>query len=270
MHKRIFALFLFSLFFSPAVTQAQIEVDTTSWNDEELYEDEADAPPPYFAVGGGPIGGVFMANLDAFNRNIAQPFVGKEINNSIFMIGGQGFISVPWVENLRVGGMGYGGVSEQCCVDSVVNGTTVSRSLEYRIGYGGLTLDYVLPLNLGKFWIVPGVVLGLGSIELFAQQAQGRDSLDLTREFGTGASAPVGVNRTHTYHSSFFTYMPQIQFEYSPMGFMMLRASVGYQGTVMGDWEVDQGVTPGRTAIFDDINGNGLVVSLGVFFGLFP
>lgn len=264
--QRLFSLFLFSLILWPAVLQAQIEVDSTSWNDEELYEEDGEGNAPvYFAVGGGPIGGLFMPNLDAFNKNIAQPFVGKDISNSVFMIGGQGFISVPWVENLRVGGIGYGGASEQCCMDTMIDGQSVSRSLEYSVGFGGISLDYILPLNLGKFWIVPGVVLGLGSVEVFAQQATQRAKFDIRQDFDQPSK-----NITHNYHSTFFLYMPQLQFEYSPAGFMMLRASIGYQGTAMGEWEVDRGVGLGNTSGLNDINGNGLIANFGIFFGLFP
>jgi hypothetical protein len=263
---RLFSLLLLlALTIAPSAALAQIEEDTTTWNDSELYEDEAVEPPAYFAVGGGPMIGLFMPNLDAFNKNIAQPFVGQDISNSVLMVGGQGFISVPWVKNLRVGGLGYGGRSEQCCVDTVVDGQSVARTLEYNVGYGGLSVDYVLPLNLGKLYIVPGVVLGLGSVELFAQQATQRGEFNIRNEFDQASK-----NITHNYHSTFFLYMPQLQFEYTLGGFMMLRASVAYQGTAMGDWEIDRGVGITNATQLEDINGSGLLANFGVFFGLFP
>jgi hypothetical protein len=265
--RSLFSLLALLLSFAVAgPVLAQIEEDTTHWNDEELYEDDAVEAPTYFAVAGGPMVGLFMPNLDAFNKNIARPFVGQDVSNSVIMVGGQGFISVPWIKNLRVGGLGYGGRTEQCCFDTVVDGTSVSRTLEYNIGYGGVSIDYVLPLNIKSFWIVPSLTLGLGSVELFAQQAVQRSRFDIEAEFGPTQSK----NITHTYHSNFFLYMPQIQFEYSPIGVMMIRLSAGYQGTAMGKWEVDRGVGLGTTTGLDDINGNGLIFNLGVFFGLFP
>lgn len=251
-------------FANPSI--AQIQEDTTHWNDEELYEEDAVEAPTYFAVAGGPMGGIFMPNLDAFNEKVAMPFVRQNISNTVFMIGGQGFISVPWIKNLRVGGLGYGGRTEQCCFDTTIEGTSVSRTLEYNIGYGGVSLDYVLPLNMKSFWIVPGIVLGLGSVELYAQQAIQRQEFDIATEFSSAQSK----NITHNYHSTFFLYMPQIQFEYSPVGVMMIRLSAGYQGTATGTWEVDRGVGLGKTDDLKDINGNGLIFNLGVFFGLFP
>jgi hypothetical protein len=265
---RLFSLLLLlALAIAPSAAFAQIEEDTTTWNDSELYEDEAVEAAPYFAVGGGPMVGLFMPNLDAFNKNIAQPFVGQDISNSVLMVGGQGFISVPWVKNLRVGGMGYGGRTEQCCVETSVDSglRTVSRTLEYNVGYGAVTIDYVLPLNLGKFNIVPGIAIGVGSVEVYAQQAAQRNEFDIRKEFDFLSS-----NITHNYHSTFFLYMPQIQFEYSFGGFMMTRLSVGYQGTAMGEWEVDRGVGITNSGQLDDINGSGLIANVGFFFGLFP
>jgi len=257
----LISLFSTALFSTRA--QAQPQVDTTHWNDEELYTEETSSAP-YFAIAGGVLGGMFMPNLDAFNKQIAQPFVRTDIDNQVFMIGGQGFVALPWIKGVRVGGMGYGGQSKQCCVDTVLFGLNYSRRLEYNVGFGGITLDYVLPLDWKTFHIVPGIVLGLGSVDIYAQQAFKRDSFSIQADFDV-----PNLNMAHTYHSSFFLYNPQLQFEYNPLPYMMVRAFVGYQGTAMGDWEVDNGVPIKDQKNLNDINGSGLSFGLGVFFGLF-
>ncbi len=241
--------------------------DTTHWNDEDLYTEDKTAPS-YFAVGGGVLGGAFLPNVTDLNKNIAQPFVGQDLASSIFMIGGQGFITLPWIKNVRVGGMGYGGTSPCDCKDTDVVGSKKNRMLTYSVGYGALTLDYVLPLGLKHFSIVPGVALGFGSVQIYAQQAENRAPLsqfDINDEFGSAST-----NITHTYHAGFFLYMPQLQFEYSIKGFSMIRASIAYQGTSMRTWSVDNGVNLGLTDKLANINGSGLVASIGIFFGLFP
>ena len=248
---------------STTVVKAQTK-DTTHWNDEDLYTDDP-VKAAYFGVGGGFIGGLFFANFDVLNTNIARPFVGQDAKSTIFMTGGQGFVTLPWVKNLRVGGMGSSGTSTCDCNDTSVQGNQVNRELKYTVGYGALTIDYVLPLGYKHFSIVPGIALGAGSVQLYAQQAANRASaFDINDEFSNGS------NITHNYHSSFFFYMPQLQFEYSFKGFAMLRATVAYQGTSMGTWSVDDGVSLGSTDKLTGINGSGLSVSLGVFFGLFP
>ena len=248
------------------MTYAQTR-DTTHWNDEDLYTEEAASKPNYFAVGGGIIGGMFLPNLTDLNANVAQPFVKQNLPTSVFMLGGQGFVAVPWVKNLRVGGMGYGGTTTCDCQNGDFGlGASVNRMLTYSVGYGALTLDYVLPLNMKHFNIVPGIALGFGNVQIYAQQAQNRSTaFDIGSEFNAAS-----INITHTYHSGFFLYMPQLQFEYSIKGFSMLRLAVGYQGTSMRTWTVDNGISLGSTDKLSTTNGSGLVVSAGLFFGLFP
>src|ERR1017187_10424994 len=105
----------------PARSIAQIQKDTTHWNDEELYADEDKSAPSFFSVGGGILGAYFTPNLSAFNTNVAQPFVGMNYRQEVWMVGGQGFVTLPWVKNLRLGFMGYSGTSVDCgCIDSVL------------------------------------------------------------------------------------------------------------------------------------------------------
>jgi hypothetical protein len=258
------ALVLLALSLLPKIAQAQIEKDTTHWNDEDLYVEEK-AAPSFFAVGGGVLGGYFMPNLGDFNLNVGQPFVGQNINEKVWMIGGQGFISVPWVKNLRVGGMGSSGAADCGCLDTTITTGSgpVNRFLEYEVGYGALTLDYVLPFRTGRFHIVPGVALGYGSVNIYARQAHQR-AFDLHGDFD-----PNSQNITHTYTSHFFLYMPQLQFEYAPLGYMMVRLSAGYQGTSMGAWTVDRDVALTDYTPLKNVNGSGPIFSLGIFFGLF-
>ncbi len=267
-----FGLFiaLFLVICTPRWAAAQIQRDTTHWNDEELYQDEDQGSPSFFSVGGGILGAYFSPNLSSFNTNVAQPFVGKNYRDEVWMIGGQGFVTLPWVKNLRVGGMGYSGTSVDCgCTNDTItqNSTPVNRYLTYSVGYAALTIDYVLPLRTGRFHIVPGIALGYGAVNIYARQAANRIDFNIGDEFG--GVAPDNVYTTHTYTSNFFLYMPQIQFEYSPLGYLMFRLTAAYQGTSMGSWSVDQGVSLGNTSGLNGVNGSGLVISLGAFLGIF-
>jgi hypothetical protein len=136
--------------------------------------------------------------------------------------------------------------------------------MTYEIGYAALTIDYVLPLRTGHFHIVPGIALGYGATNIFLRQAQNRRSFDLNTELDSSFRYI-----SHTYTAPFFLYMPQVQFEYSPLGFLMFRLTAGYQGTSMGTWTVDRNVSLGTTDALNDIKGSGIIASLGVFLGLF-
>jgi hypothetical protein len=263
-HFIAFILIILGPLALPKLVHAQIQQDTTHWNDEDLYSEDKSSPA-FFSVGGGAIGAYFKPDLTSFNANVAQPFVGQNIAEHVWMFGGQGFITLPWIKNFRVGGMGMSGTSDCGCLDTTVNNgsQSVGRFLDYEVGYGALTLDYVLPLRTGHFHIIPGVALGYGTVNIYARQAANRLDFDLSEFDGNSAYT------THTYSSHFFLYMPQLQFEFSPVGFLMFRLTAGYQGTSMGSWTVDQGVSLGNTTALSSINGSGFTASLGVFLGLF-
>lgn len=264
--KKVSIIFFILLVLSAGklVAQTDIEKDTTSYLDSELYEDKNETPI-YRWIGGGFSVGYFTPNLDAFNKNIAQPFTSEDMKNTIILYGGQGFIPFPWVENLRVGGMGYGGEQKICCVDYVASsGQDLTRSLTYSLGYGGLMLDYALPLGVDQFNVLAGVELGLGSVEIEAIQAANRTGFDIGTDFNTPTT-----NITHTYSSSFFLYKPRVVVEFAPTNFLMFNLSLGYQGTSMGTWKVDGEVGLGDTNQLNDINGNGLVAHFGINVGFF-
>jgi hypothetical protein len=229
-----------------------------------LYQEEDKSAPSFFSVGGGILGGYFKPNFSGFNSSIAVPFSRQAVAERVWMVGGEGFITLPWIKNLRVGGMAYSGVSDCGCGDTIPDGLHhVGRLVDYEIGYGALTIDYVLPIKTGRFHIVPGIALGLGSVNIFTRQAATPEDVNFSNYT---AGYP---NTTHTYTSHFFVYMPQVQFEYAPLGYLMLRLSAGYQGTSMGTWTVDRNVTLASTDAFTNINGSGLIASLGLFLGLF-
>src|SRR5262245_1217962 len=81
----------------PHSVLAQIEKDTNHWNDEDIYQEEDKGAPSFFSVGGGVIGAYFMPDFADFNKNVAVPFTGKTYDGQVWMVGGQGFVTIPWV-----------------------------------------------------------------------------------------------------------------------------------------------------------------------------
>ncbi|MFI5263051.1 MAG: hypothetical protein ACHQM6_00890 [Candidatus Kapaibacterium sp.] len=261
----LFALLALSLA-GTAFAQPNISRDTTHYNDEELYEgDGVGSAAGYSWIGGGLIVGMHLPSLTDFNANIAQKFIHQDLKGQAIMIGGQGFLPLPWVKNLRIGGIGMSGNSNVCCVpDTTTLGQPVMRSLTYHVGYGALTVDYSF-LNTSRFHILGGLELGLGAIDIIAQQAANRNTFDISSEFDSPST-----NITHTYHSGFFIVKPQVEFEYAPLRWLMVRLAAGYQVTSMGTWTVDDKVSFTKDAgALTKVNGNGPVFHFGVFLGFF-
>jgi len=259
-------LFAFVLIFgtSAAMAQPNIKRDTTHYNDEELYTDDLAAETPTYSwIGGGLILGLHLASLSDLNSGIAQPFIKQNLKEQSFFIGGQGFIPLPWVKNLRIGGIGMSGSSSVCCVPDTINGQPVARSLTYHIGYGALTLDYSF-VNTSRFHILAGTEIGFGDIEIIAQQALNRNSFDINSEFSAST-----FNITHDYHAGMILLKPQVEFEYAPLKWLMVRLAGGYQLTFMRTWTADDQVSLGNLGALTNINGNGPFFHFGLFVGFF-
>lgn len=251
-----------------AFAQPNISRDTTHYNDEELYSDASSSAPGYSWIGGGIVLGLYLPSLNDFNSLIARPFFRKSPQNlkqQAFLVGGQGFMPFPFLKNLRIGGIGMSGNSNVCCVpDTTTLGQPAMRSLTYHIGYGALTVDYSF-VNANKFHVLGGLELGFGAIDIIAQQAANRTTFSIGDEFNSPST-----NITHNYHSGFFLIKPQVEFEFAPVRWLMLRLAAGYQKTFMGTWTVDDAVPFTKdAAALTKVNGDGAVFHFGVFIGFF-
>ncbi len=248
-----------------ASAQTGIARDTTHWNDEDIYTDGAVSHPGYGWIGAGFVAGALMTNLNDFNTNVSMPFIHQNLSQTIAVFGGQIFFPLPWVKNLRVGGVGFSGRSQICCVpDTTSAGQPTMRTLRYSVGYGGLTLDYSLPIYIKHCHVLAGLELGIGSQTIWAKQAAARSSFDISSEF----DAP-STNITHSYSSSLFVYKPQVTFEWAPMNYLMLRVSAGYQGTSVGTWYADEDVPLGSTSGLSSTKGGGFIANAGIYLGIF-
>ena len=245
-----------------AAAQTNPKVPKDDFEIGDIPEEEAH---PYFALGGGFTMQWLSPKFDAMNamtKTLGIPAFDK----SMMITGGAGLISSPFGKNLRIGGAGYGGATIQCVdvVDTIDNvPIRERRTAEFGVGGGGLTLEYVYPFKFSsnKLVLTGGLMLGLGSMVF--QLDQTTSDPRTWSNFFDGSPTP---NFTRQIHASYFSYQPYINLEYSLFAFLMLRASIGYNGTVIGTWTVDREIAISGVP---DINGNGLVYGGGVFLGIF-
>jgi hypothetical protein len=221
---------------------------------------EEDTSIPYFAVGGGVITTFFTPDLDILNQQVSSFLEdGQELSTPILMVGGQGFSSIGIIENVRVGFVSMGGTEE-----ITTTSDNIMESFEYSIGFNAISVDYGFTVARGLV-ILPGVMLGWGSIDITAAQSEGVRDYEGTFNFS-------GENRMRQLSSSHISVQPNLNIEYalpiSTPRLFMLRLNAGYNVTAsMGDWEVD-GITSVNN-VPNDINATGLTYQIGLFVGLF-
>ena len=224
-------------------------------------------PPPRSTP--GKIGGgagytpswLFM-DVDALNATIVAaggtPFDG----GTMMLNGGQGYAYILLVQNLRVGGMGASGSRTTSRIEQSTN---VRREVELSVGYGGVTVEYTMPV-MPRLDFTVGTVLGAGGMDITMRRNEGGAKVwgDLWDEFGS-AAAPTEYART--MEGSFFIWSPSVSVEFAILRWLGVRAGAGYLGMSGGSWELDGAYD--LAGVPDDISGSGWMVNAGIYVGTF-
>lgn len=217
------------------------------------------------------IGGLFgytpgwlFVKTKAINEYIV-PARGAALKESgVYLNGIGGGLYIMFVPNLRVGGSGMSGKSTSTSLD----GFGVRRDVEMEVSFGGVTVDYVVPL-VERFDLVGGVTVGGGSLSLTLRQDFGR-SPSWNSEWGNfgspgGAGSPPNLSRKLS--GSYFVIVPSVSFEYAILGWIGVRLGVSYVGMISPSWSVDDKYE--LLGVPSDISGRGFMINGGLFVGTF-
>lgn len=193
-----------------------------------------------------------MATLSNFPQFKDQPMV---------LFGGQGYGYIMFIQNLRIGGIGAGGSQSS----SVIGIDRFRRDADIDIGFGGVTVEYSIPIT-ERLDIVPGIMLGGGGIDLKLRRDRYgiKDWNNLINEVGSGDNAE---NFRRTFEGSFFIYQPTLNFEYAVLRWIGFRIGVSYVGMIAPAWKLDEAFDV--VGVPDKLNGSGLTINAGVFLGTF-
>jgi len=193
-----------------------------------------------------------MSTLPQFPQFKDQPMV---------LFGGQGYGYIMFIQNLRIGGMGAGGSQSS----SVVGLDGYRRDADLDISFGGVTIEYSLPIT-ERFDLVPGMMLGGGGIDLNLR----RDKYGI-KKWDDLISELEGTNDISNYRrafkGSFFIFQPSLNLEYALLRWIGLRVGVSYVGMVSPTWELDEAFDV--AGVPDKLNGRGFMVNAGIFLGTF-
>ncbi len=188
-------------------------------------------------------------------------------DNGIFMTGWEGEFYVLFIlPILRMGGVGMTG----SITSSAVDAGGVRRDVELRAGWGGLNIEYVIPI-VPQLDFAFGAVLGTGGIDVILRQDAGGAKTWSSEwgSFGSGSYQSGGqissVNRKMT--GSFFIWVPSARVEYAVMGWLALRLGVSYAGMSAPSWKLDDKYD--LNGVPGDISGKGFMVNGAILIGTF-
>jgi hypothetical protein len=213
---------------------------------------------------GGFTPGLLFADLKPVNDFLVAGKATPLSENGIFMAGGSGAAYIMLVPNLRVGGVGMSGSQKSTSLDAA---TGIRRDAQVTVGYGGVTVEYVLPIA-ERFDFAFGTMLGAGGMDITLRQYNGGANTWGSEQtfLGTGLGTP-GNNVTRTLSGSFFIFIPSVSFEYALLNWMAVRLGGSYVGMLAPSWKVDGNFdlinVPG------EVSGRGFMVNAGLLIGTF-
>jgi hypothetical protein len=235
-----------------------------------LAQDEEDEPQPVkstkytgtFGVGGGIAPHWLFINTDKLNAALtATTKTPLLTDKGMFLFGGHGYAYIMLIPNLRIGGIGAGGsISAEGTVQEgspgEIPGETYYQRTTLSTGFGGVTIEYVIPFK--RLQLAFGGVLGGGT-----------HSLTLTRvrnESPAWQSAMHFLEYQHVFTCPYFAYQPTASIEYLFSPFTVLSLTGGYYGTSGKTWTMDDAFS---VKDMPDISFAGAFVRVELTFGLF-
>lgn len=215
---------------------------------------------------GGAIGftqNLLFFDLDPINQVLRNSNAAEFEKGPMVLLGGQGYGYILVIPNLRLGGIGGSGSIKSRSLDL---STQTRRDVELSVGFGGVTIDYVIPV-VPRVDVACGVLLGSGGTTIKMTRDRGTAKVwgNIWNEFGD----VIGTTNeyTHTLSGSFFVYQPSVNVEYAVLRWLGLRAGVSYLGMAGNSWKLDEKYD--LVGVPDKISGRGFMINGGIFLGTF-
>jgi hypothetical protein len=232
-------------------------------------EEEAPIPPrrsKAARVGafGGFIPGLLFVDVKPIN-DVLVPAGGAALSdNGVFLYGGGGAAYIMLVPNLRVGGLGMSGTIKSTSLDAV----GVRRDAELSVGFGGVTIEYVVPLG-ERLDVALGGMIGGGGIDITLRKDLGGSKTWGQQWNNLGNYAPAGqvshIKQTMT--GSFLVWIPSMNIEYAVLGWLGVRLGASYVGMSLPSWTIDD--DHDLLGVPSSVNGQGFMINAGVSVGTY-
>ncbi len=229
-------------------------------------ESEVITPPKktYLRMGGagGFTSNVLFWNVSDINSSFDGVYTPKIQDRPLFLFGGQGYGYIMLVENLRIGGMGAsGGVTSS----TILQNTRID--LETKVGFGGVTIEYVMPLS-ARLDIVAGGLVGWGGMDIkMRRDSWGIKKWDSIVDSWSVSGTSYVSDFSYSLEGSFFIYQPAVNLEYAALRWLGVRLGVSYLGMASPNWQLDEKFDV--VGVPTKLKANGLMINGGMFLGTF-
>ena len=214
-----------------------------------------DAP---FGGGVGYVPAWYIPNLDPINNELKSTGLSDLSTSGFYSSGGAGFFYLGFIKYLRIGGMGYSG-----SVSTSAEVAGINKEVNYKLGGGGLSVEYTLPI-VKDIGLSVGAVIGAGALEIQIFRNNKTFSWDdIWKEQQNDSTA----NLNRSLKNNYWSFTPTVNLDVPINRFILVRLGVGYQLTFADSWKADNDNE--LKNVPSDLNANTFFIQSGLFIGFF-
>lgn len=212
-----------------------------------------------FGLAGGLTTSWMFPNYDELNKQLPSFGINEEFSGGINTWGGSGYVYLMIVDDVRIGGMGFGGSQS---ISSVVNG--YDREVKYGISGGAFTVEYTLPF-VKKVGISVGAMVGGGKLTVEQYQNKGEFNWQGIWDEFNEVDGTKNINRK--IENNYFTISPTINFDIPLTRFFAIRVGSGYQFSMNESWTIEN--EKELKNVPSSLNGDSFFIQTGIYLGFF-
>ncbi|MDA3860079.1 MAG: hypothetical protein PF445_02540 [Melioribacteraceae bacterium] len=212
-----------------------------------------------FGLAGGLTTAWMFPNYDEINKQLPKFGISEKLSGGLLTWGGSGYVYLMIVDDLRIGGMGFGGTQSLASVSSGFN-----REIKYGLSGGAFTLEYTLPF-VKKIAISIGGMIGGG--KLTVEQYQNNDNFSWQETWDEFNNPGNTENFSRRIESNYITLTPTINIDVPLTRFFAIRVGSGYQFTMSESWTIENDKS--IESVPSSLNGDAFFIQTGIYLGFF-
>lgn len=211
-----------------------------------------------FSVAAGPVFGWNIPSMKDLNSELSKAGMTGFSEGGMFATGGGGFIDVPVVKGLRIGGYGYGFSDEV-----TTTGTDISKVAEFSYSAGFISVEYAKRMGKVFDWTLGGMV-GIGSTNVKLMNYTNQLTEWNINNFSDTSNSGYS---TLDLKTTSYTFVPQAGIGFQAAKFLYFKLNAGYLFTLNSKWKVEDLIEVNNFP--SGIKADGFMVNLGMYLGLF-
>jgi hypothetical protein len=212
-----------------------------------------------FGIGGGVNATWVFPNYDEINKQLPALGIDEKFSGGLLTWGGSGYIYLMIIDDLRIGGMGFGGSQSVS-----TNSAGFNREIIYSLGGGAFTIEYTLPF-IKRVGISVGGMIGGGKLTL--EQYQNSESFSWQETWDDFENPNNLRNISNIIENNYITITPTINIDIPLTRFFAIRIGSGYQFTTGDSWTINNNQTLNNVP--SSLSGDAFFIQTGIYLGFF-